>query len=304
LLCQRKFRGLETGTPTSLPRREADKPLTPSLQSLSFMDTFDFFILYRLPYIAFPFYFIMLVMRTWVWMRFYNPALMLLPGARGALYGVWAQQYRPTIHIFPGRPRTKAVNFVRAVKGFLFFSGLWKRDKILWFGSWSLHLGLLLVALAHVRVLVPLGATIDQMCVDVALVGSGLMTVAGIYLLFRRVIVQRVREITDFRDYLAELILLAFSATAFFMMHDGGVTSDWVRDYVAGVVSFSPTVVDPKPIFVWNMFCAQLLLIVTPFSHLLHSGGIFLSREFLGTSDTFAGEFGEPQSHTSTTEHR
>jgi nitrate reductase gamma subunit len=167
-----------------------------------------------------------------------------------------------------------------------------------------LHLGLLLIALAHVRVFVPLGASLNQICVEIALAGSGLMTVSGIYLLIRRVLVKRVREITDFRDYLAEFILLAFSATAFIMMHEGEVTSELVREYLAGLLSFSPNVVDLKPIFIWHIFCAQLLLIVTPFSHLLHSGGIFLSREFLGTSDTFAGEFGEPQSQTHTTEHR
>ena len=253
------------------------------------MNGFEFFILYRLPYFALPFYLIMLGIRLWVWMRFYNPALKLLPRARGSVYGVWKQQYHPTIHIFPG-PRSKSTEWKRAIKGFVFFAGLYKRDKILWLGSWSLHLGLVLAIAAHVRVILPSG--LDSICLNIALLGSGLMTVSGTYLLLRRIIVQRVREITDFRDYLAEVILLFFSATAFLMILDGGVSAEALRHYASGLLTGTAAVIDVQRMFIWHMLASQLLLIVIPFSHLLHSGGIFLSREFLGTFDTYAGEFG------------
>lgn len=253
------------------------------------MNGLEFFVLYRLPYLALPFYLLMLGLRIWVWMRFYNPALKLLPRARGSVYGVWKQQYRPTIHIFPGS-RSKSTEWKRAIKGFVFFTGLYKRDKVLWLGSSSLHLGLLLVIVAHVRVILP--PDLDPICLRIALIGSGLMTVSGTYLLVRRIIVQRVREITDFRDYLAEFILLFFSATAFLVVLDGGVSSEALRHYVSGLSTGTAAVIEVQSMFVWHMLAVQLLLIVIPFSHLLHLGGIFLSREFLGTSDTFAGEFG------------
>ena len=75
-------------------------------------------------------------------------------------------------------------------------------------------------------------------------------------------------------------------------MLDGGVSSESLRRYVADLSTGTAAVIEVQRIFVWHMLAAQLLLIVIPFSHLLHLGGIFLSREFLGTSDTFAGEFG------------
>ena len=255
------------------------------------MDSFEFFVLYRLPYFALPFYLIMLGIRLWVWMRFYNPALKLLPRARGSVYGVWKQQYRPTIHIFPG-PRSKSTEWKRAIKGFVFFAGLYKRDKVLWLGSWSLHLGLVLAIAAHVRVILPSG--LDPICLHIALIGSGLMTVSGTYLLLRRILVQRVREITDFRDYLAEVILLFFSATAFLMILDGGVSAEALRHYASGLLTGHKRQLLTCNACLSVAQCSphQLLLIVIPFSHLLHSGGIFLSREFLGTFDTYAGEFG------------
>ena len=253
------------------------------------MNGFEFFVLYRLPYLTCPFYLIMLGVRIWVWMRFYNPALKLLPRARGSVYGVWKRQYRPTIHIFPGS-RSQGTEWKRAIKGFVFFTGLYKRDKVLWLGSWSLHLGLFLVIVAHVRVILP--PDLELICLRVALIGSGLMTVSGTYLLLRRIIVQRVREITTFRDYLAEFILLSFSATAFLVVLDSGVSSEALRHYMSGLLTGTTAVIEVQRIFVWHMLAVQLLLIVIPFSHLLHLGGIFLSREFLGTSDTFAGDFG------------
>ena len=252
------------------------------------MDAFDLFILYRLPYFACPFYVIMLTLRIWVWLRFYNPALKLLPGGKGRVYRVWKRQYRPTIRIFPGRPRTRGMEWKRTIMGFVFFTGLWKRDRVLWLGSWCLHLGLLLLVVAQVRVALP--PEWDPICLNIALVGSGLMAVSGVYLLLRRVVVQRVREITDFRDYLAEFILLCFSATAFLMLLEGGVTSETLRRYVTALLTGRTIVLDVQRMFVWHLLAAHLLLIVIPFSHLLHLGGVFFSREFLGTSDTFAGE--------------
>jgi nitrate reductase gamma subunit len=257
------------------------------------MELFTYFVLYQLPYVAIPFYMVMLGVRIWVWLRFYNPALKLLPGARGSVFQIWRRQYRPTIHLFPGRPRTKGLEWVRLVKGFLFFTGLWKRDKVLWVGSWLLHFGLALYVLGHARLILPLGLQIDHVLIFVTTVGCWLMTVSGVYLLFRRVLVQRVREITDFRDYLSDLILLAFSFTALMVALDGGVSGDEAVAYLIGFFTFSQMGVDAGAWWVWHMLALQALLLVMPFSHLLHFGGIFLSRQFLGTSDSFAGEFGE-----------
>ena len=255
---------------------------------LTTMDAFDFFVLYRLPYLACPFYAVMLTVRIWVWLRFYNPALELLPGGKGRVYRVWKRQYRPTIDIFPGRPRTRKMEWKRTIMGFAFFTGLWKRDKALWLGSWCLHLGLLLLVVAHVRVALP--PELDAVCLTVALGGSGLMTVSGVYLSVRRVVVRRVREITDFRDYLAEFVLLCFSATAFLMLLEGGATAETLRRYVVALCTGTSPALDIRPMFVYHLLAAYSLLIAIPFSHLLHLGGIFLSRAFLGTSDTFAGE--------------
>jgi len=257
------------------------------------MEHFAYFIVYQMPYITVPFYVVMLCLRIWVWLRFYNPALKLLPQAWGSVFQIWQRQYRPTIYLFPGRPRTQGLEWLRSIKGFLFFSGLWKRDKVLWVGSWLLHLGLALYVLAHVRLVLPLGAQADHLLVSVTTVGCGLMVGSGIYLLLRRILVQRVREITDFRDYLSDLVLFAFSFSALMVALDGGISGEDAVAYLVGMATFSAVVIDGGEWWVWHMLSIQALLVVMPFSHLLHFGGIFLSRQFLGTSDSFSGEFGE-----------
>lgn len=257
------------------------------------MDSFAYFVLYQLPYFAIPFYVVMLCVRIWVWLRFYNPALKLLPQAQGTVFKIWQRQYRPTIHLFPGRPRTRGLEWVRSLKGFLFFTGLWKRDKVLWVGSWLLHVGLVFYALAHVRLVLPVGERVDSFLVVMTLVGCWLMVASGIYLLVRRLCVKRVREITDFRDYLSDLVLLAFSSTALLVGLDGGVSGEDVVAYGVGLLTFSDVTFSVSGWWLWHMLALQCLLMLMPFSHLLHFGGIFLSRQFLGTSDSFAGEFGE-----------
>ena len=258
------------------------------------MDAFGSFVLYTLPYLIVPFYVGMIGFRFWVWVRFYNPAVKLLPGA-GSMFQIWRRQYRPTINIFPARPRSRGTEVIRTVKGFLFFSGLFKRDKALWVGSWVYHVALGLVMLAHVRLFWMVQAwesTFDQ----VSKWGCLMVLISGIYLLIRRVVVKRVREITDFRDYLAEFLVLAVVGSAYpAIYHDQTVTLDQVRTYLMGLVTFSGERVGMEPVFVWHFFLLNLLLAVMPFSHLLHFGGIFLSRHFLGSSDTFAGAFEDPR---------
>lgn len=259
------------------------------------MDSFSAFVLFKLPYVAVPFYALMLCLRFWVWLRFYNPALKLLPGARGAVYRIWKRQYQPTIHLFPG-PRNRRVERVRTIKGFVFFTGMWKRDRALWVGSWPLHLGLALFVIGHTRVIWPLSVEIDPFFFLLSLWGSGMMAASGAYLLVRRLLVKRVRQITDVRDYLSEMLLLAVSATAFALGLSGEIDAAQVRTYLIGLAAFSPVLEGADALFVWHLFFFQTLLVVMPFSHVLHFGGIFLSRAFLGSSDSFAGEFGNPPS--------
>jgi len=74
---------------------------------------------------------------------------------------------------------------------------------------------------------------------------------------------------------------------------DGGASAEEVVAYFFGLFTFTNGVVNAGVWWVWHMLALQFLLMIIPFSHLLHFGGIFLSRQFLGTSDSFAGEFGE-----------
>lgn len=257
------------------------------------MDAFGSFVLFSLPYIAVPLYVLMLCMRFWVWLRFYNPALKLLPGARGTVYRIWKRQYQPTIHLFPG-PRNKRAEIVRTVKGFVFFTGLWKRDRVLWLGSWPLHVGLALFVIGHIRIAWPLPDHVDRQLFLLSFWGSGIMAFSGAYLLLRRLLVKRVRQITDLRDYLAEILLLATSATAFAVGLSGQIDPAQMRTYLLGLITLSPMLENPNALLIWHLFFLQALLVVMPFSHILHFGGIFLSRAFLGSSDSFAGEFENP----------
>ena len=254
------------------------------------MDEFGYFVLYTLPYFTLPFYLAMVGYRFWVWFRFYNPAVKLMPGPL-SIFKIWSRQYRATIEIFPGR-RSRGVEWVRTVKGLVFFTGLFKRDRTLWVGSWLFHVALVLVLAAHLRVVWRLPVAVERVLGAMGAYGGVLLLVSAVYLLVRRLAVQRVREITSIRDYLAELLFLGAAASGYVGVSHSQVDLAQVRAYLIGLLRFSEVRPAVDPTLVWHLLLVQVLLVTMPFSHLMHFGGIFLSRKFLGSSDTFAGEFG------------
>ena len=235
------------------------------MYGLGNLENLNHFILYQMPFVTLPFYVVMVGVRGWVWLRFYNPALKLLPGAWGSVFQIWQRQYRPTIHLFPRKQGPRGLEWGRFFRGFFLFSGLWKRDRILWIGSWSLHLGLALFALAHVRFALPRESVFNMMLVALTGFSCWVMTLSGVYLLVRRLLVQRVREITDFRDYLAELLLLVFSFTALMVSQTGGVSVEDAHAYLAALLGGMPVLESRATPGLWTVskrtcgWCAMFL---------------------------------------------
>ena len=254
------------------------------------IDQFDYFVVYMFPYFTLPFYFVMLGYRFWIWIRFYNPAVKLIPGSL-SIYRIWSRQYRPTVEIFPGQ-RSRWIEIARALKGFVFFSGLFKRDSFLWIGSWLFHVSLCVVLLAHIRIVWCLPETVEQASEIIGKWSGILLLVSSGYLVVRRLLLKRVREITSWRDYLAEVLFMGVVVSGYLLASNSQTDLIQVRNILASLIQFSKTRTEIDPVLIWHFLLIQMFLVILPFSHLMHFGGIFLNRKFLGTSDTFSGEFG------------
>ena len=242
-----------------------------------------------LPYVVIPIYLLLILQRVWFWMKLYNPALKLIPGPSTTIK-VWSRQYRPTLELFPRDPDPSTTRLWRDFKGFILFAGLFKRDKLLWLGSWLFHASLTILFLVHLKWLLPLTAWFgDPALARMGRYSGWLLLATSVFLLVRRLAVTRVRQITSFTDYVSEILLSVTVATGLWVVYDRP-DPEVVSAYLSSLVALSPTMPAFRSNLILHLLSVQLLLAVMPFSHLLHSGGIFISRRFLASPDTFSGD--------------
>lgn len=174
------------------------------------------------------------------------------------------------------------------------FRSLFKFDKALWAGALLMHFALLNVLGGHVVgfgflgeqfALVP-GIT-PEMSKDAS---SFLGTVFGIvlfisiaYLLVRRFTISTVRSISNSSDilWLVYLLLIVGVGNIMRLFHQFGVEYEPVRDYIVALFTLQPVVqmeLLNNVFFLTHFLLVQILLIVFPFSKLMHLFGMFAER--------------------------
>jgi nitrate reductase gamma subunit len=206
-------------------------------------------------------------------------------------FRVWSRLPAPKMTLFPA-PATGSERFSDLLKETFLFSSLFRGDRSLWVIGWVFHAALALIVVGHLRVvswlpdqlLAALGmsaASIDRMS-SMSGTGAGvIILVTALFLIRRRLIVPRVREISDAGDYLAMFLITAIVVTGdamrLFLHFDLATT----RDYFYGMLTLSAAPVPSEPWFLVHFLLGQLLIIYMPFSKLLHFGGIYFTQSLL-----------------------
>lgn len=178
------------------------------------------------------------------------------------------------------------------LKEALFFRSLFNGDRVLWAFAWIFHVTLALVLLGHLRVVTSL---IDRMLHGLgmsheaihdmsSMVGGAagiLLLATAALLLLRRIGMQRVREISGTPDFFILLLVIAIIATGNAIRFGNEAESIGVlyacREWIWGVFTFSPAVPE-HGMFLSHVLLGQMLIILLPFSKLLHFGGIFFTQ--------------------------
>ena len=253
------------------------------------IETIGYITLVILPYVVVPLYLVLVLQRVWFWMKLYNPALKLIPGPKST-FKVWSRQYRPTIRLFPKPQGSRGIRLWRDFKGFVLFAGLFRSDRVLWVGSWLFHASLAILFLIHLKWVLPLSSWIGDAAIrDVGRASGWVLLVSALLLLIRRLLVTRVRQITSFTDYFSEILISLTVASGLWVVYDRP-DGEEVSRYLKSLVVLSPLMPAFRPNLILHLLSVQVLLAVMPFSHLLHSGGIFVSRRFLASADSFSGD--------------
>ena len=218
------------------------------------------------------------------------PFITIIAFLGGMLYRfrVWLKLPVPAMTLFPA---PKNGTFLGVLKETFFFPGLFKTDKIFWSGAWIFHILLALIFIGHIRVFTDfpklwaaIGLTPEGVDTMSATSGGGagvLIFILTLYLLLRRITIQRVKEISSLGDYIALLLVLAILLTGNFMRFGEHFDLNLTRSYFTGLFTFSVSAQLNNNVFLLHFFLAQLLIIYIPFSKLLHFGGIFFSQTIL-----------------------
>ena len=174
-------------------------------------------------------------------------------------------------------PTSRTGVVLRMIRELTLFESLFKSNKWIWLFGWMFHFGLLLVLLRHLRYFT------DPVWGWVAFLQpygkyASLMMVIGLLgLWFRRLAVDRVRYISALSDHLMLALLIAIGVTGIAMTFAVGTDVVAVKAFFLGLMWFDWQTLPSDPLLYSHLVLVALLMLVFPFSKLLHAPGVFFS---------------------------
>jgi nitrate reductase gamma subunit len=229
-------------------------------------------------------------------MRFFIGQVMPYMTAGVFLSGIvyrlrrWSRAARGSIPLYP-IPSTRSARWKRIIGEILVFKSLFEGERSLWIGTWVFHTCLGLIIIGHVNAISELSFVWEAIHAErkdlealSAVVGSGaglIIFMMGIYLLMRRIVIQRVKEISGKEDYMALLLILAIIITGNMMRFVTNFDPAASREYFAGFAAFGSAKMPADPFFALHFFLGQVWLMYIPFSKFLHIPGVFYSKSII-----------------------
>jgi len=180
-------------------------------------------------------------------------------------------------------PVTRSGVVLRMFREVVFFESLFKATKWTWLFGWMFHIGLLLVLLRHLRYFVEPTWLPNWMWFLIELIQpfgiyAAFAMVAGLLGLFiRRVFVDRVRYISAPSDYLWLLLLGFIGVSGLIMQFVSRTDVVMVKQFFTGLMTFSWGQLPVDFPLIVHLLLVAVLMILFPFSKLLHVPGIFFS---------------------------
>jgi len=207
---------------------------------------------------------------------FYLAAVIFITGV---VYRVWLYARVPAplrIATTPA-PVTKGGVVLRMFREVAFFESLFKSNKLLWILAAMFHYGLALVLLRHLRYFLDPVPLVVELVQPFGKYAAFVMVLGLLGLWARRFLIDRVRYVTAPSDHLmlALLVLIGLSgALTTFVAHTDVVA---LKDFALGLLTFDLKPLPGDPLLVIHLVLVAVLMIVFPYSKLLHGVGIFFS---------------------------
>jgi len=209
-------------------------------------------------------------------LMFYAATALFVVGLVGKIVD-FARTPAPLLIPTTPAPTTTGGVVLRMAREVVIFESLFKSNLWIWAFAAMFHFALALVLMRHLRYFTEPVWTWVVLIQPFGLY-AGLVMAAGLAGLWaRRFLVERIRYISTPSDHLMLVLLLLIAVSGLgmkFLVHTDIVA---VKTFFLGLMMFD---IQPLPehtgLYV-HLFCVALLLIVFPFSKLLHAPGIFFS---------------------------
>jgi nitrate reductase gamma subunit len=174
-------------------------------------------------------------------------------------------------------PRTRAGVVMLMAREVFLFQSLFKASLWTWLFSAMFHAGLALILLRHLRYFIdPVWSWV--VFIQPFGIYAGFLMIAGLLGLWaRRIFVDRVRYISTPSDHLMLALLIAIGLSGLtmkFFIHTDIVA---IKDFFMGLMSFNINPLPTDALIYTHLSLIALLMIIFPFSKLLHAPGLFFS---------------------------
>lgn len=207
---------------------------------------------------------------------FYAATALFLGGLAFKIADYWRTPAPLKIPTTPAPVTTGGVVF-RMAREVVLFESLFKSNLWIWAFGWLFHMGLALVLVRHLRYFT------EPVWSWVALaqpfgIYAGFAMAAGLAGLWvRRIAVERIRYISTPSDHLMLVLLLLIALSGLVMKFVTHTDIVAVKAFFLGLLRFElqPLPAD-GPLYV-HLALVAALMIIFPFSKLLHAPGIFFS---------------------------
>jgi nitrate reductase gamma subunit len=174
-------------------------------------------------------------------------------------------------------PTTQTGVVLRMFREVAFFESLFKGTKWTWLFGYVFHMALFLVLFRHLRYFInPVPAPVEL--VQPFGMYGGFAMVAGLFGLWaRRFLVDRVRYISAASDHLMLMLLIGIGISGLSMTFVSHTDVVAVKSFFIGLMTFNLSELPADFNLLIHLVLVAALMIIFPFSKLLHVPGVFFS---------------------------
>lgn len=207
---------------------------------------------------------------------FYGAAAVLIGGLGFKIWSYFALPVPMKVFTAPA-PRSRSGAALRVAREVVFFESLFHSNKWIWIFGAMFHASLAAVLAAHLRYFIePVWGWVVLIQPIGAYAGFGLIAGLG-GLWARRFVEERTRYISGLSDHLMLALLAGIGLAGLGMKYVAHTDIVAVKAFALGLVYFDWQPLPADPFLLIHLALVAALMIVLPFSKLLHIPGVFLS---------------------------